>query len=250
MGSGHAATWFAVGVEQHLDTLKKKHWAGYVGLGRKSYPDSYLPYQRAATVVVDQEFHHHFHRHWKYSLALSFREHDEYRASAPYDHATPGMKQEIRVYGRFSYVLSRSTWKLVATLRQDVRKFYTPDFVPWNLDVQLRTRFRSQAILYLDRQKNTRLTASCEQLFATSRTSNTHHWGPFRYTDSRFGLFLSKRPGQLPFVFSVGYMNDLLERKDPRALHFLALSAVWQNPFGPPKNNRRNGSSGPNEQHY
>ena len=90
MGSGHAATWFAVGVEQHLDTLKKKHWVGYVGLGRKGYPDSYLPYQRAATVVVDQEFHHHFHRHWKYSLALSFREHDEYRASAPYDHATPG----------------------------------------------------------------------------------------------------------------------------------------------------------------
>ncbi|MBK9765163.1 MAG: DUF2490 domain-containing protein [Flavobacteriales bacterium] len=245
LGRGHTATWFAVGVEQQLDTLEKMHWVGYVGLGRKSDPNDYIPYHSQAILVVNQEFYHQFRRHWQYSLAVSYREQDEYAARAPYDHVDPSMKQEFRVYGRYSYLLNRTKWKFAATLRQEARKFYMLDFQPWEEDLQLRTRFRLQATWHLDQHKNTKLIISSEQLFATSREAHTQNSARLRYTESRFCLFLSSRPGDLPFVFSVGYMNNLLGRTTLQTVHYLALSAVWQNPFGMRNSNGREQSHQP-----
>lgn len=232
LGEGNTASWFAVGLKQQLDPLRKMNWVGYVGMGRKSGPDGNLPYRHPAILVVNQEFSHLLHRHWQYSLGLSYREQHEYARRPPYEHAEPGKKEEIRIYGRLTYLLSRSKWKFSATLRQEGRKFYTPDLVPWEEDLQLRTRTRIQATRYVDQRKRTKLIASAEQLFATSRELALRDWSPLAYTESRFSLFLAYHPEELPFEFSVGYMNNLLGRSAPSSIHYIALSVVWQNPFG------------------
>ncbi len=230
LGVAHTATWLALGLRQHLDTLERQQWVAYVGVGRKSDPTDYLPYHRPAIIVLNQEYYHRVRRHWQYALAVSYREQDEYRAVAPFEHGDPRMRQEFRVYGRWSWLLKRHRWKFAATLRQELRLFYTPDFMPWEEDLQLRTRFRMQVAWDLNTARTVSLSASAEPLFATSRaTSGACDWSPLAYGESRFGLFLSWR--LQPLVLSVGYMNNLLDDALPHDVHYVSMCAVWEDPF-------------------
>lgn len=233
LGRAHTAFWCALGFRQQLDTLRRKQWTGYVGLGRKSDPDDYRPLHRPAIIVVDQAFTHRFHRHWQYSLAVSYRQQDEYAAGAPFDHAEPGMRREFRGYGRFTFLMGRHRLKLAATLRQEVRLFYAPDLTPWEEDLELRTRFRLQGTWVLNTKGTTRLVVSGEPLFAAGREHEPGHpWVPVHYTESRFCCFLTTHPTPLPLEVGLGYMNDLVAPASPRDVHYVALSVVWEDPFG------------------
>lgn len=203
----------------------------YIGVGRKSNPDNYDPFYKPAILVINQEFYHQFHRTWQYSLALSYRRQDEYLDNAPYEHNNPKLKQEFRLYGRFSYIFSTSRIKLVPTFRQEFRKFYSPDFQNINENFQFRSRFRLQLTANLDSKKRHRLIASSEQLFSISKENTPDTWTEFNYRESRFSLYYSYSPKTVPFIFSVGYMNNLVGQKNPYDVHYLAFDIVIENPF-------------------
>lgn len=242
LGKAHTADWFAFGVRQELDTIEGKGWQSmtYIGVGRKSNPNNYDPFYKPAILVLNQEFYHQFHNDWQYSLALSYRRQDEYLDNMPYEHDNPKLKQEFRLYGRFSYLFSTSRIKLVPTFRQEFRKFYTPDFQNISEDYQFRSRFRLQLTVNLDSKKTHRLIASSEQLFSISKGNTPDNWTDFNYRESRFSLYYSYSPKALPFIFSVGYMNNLIGQKNPYDVHYLAFDIVIENPFKLQQRNKDN----------
>ena len=242
LGKAHTADWFAFGVRQELDTIERKGWQSmsYIGLGRKSNPDNYDPFYKSAILVLNQEFYHQFHNDWQYSFALSYRRQDEYLDNSPYEHDIPKLKQEFRLYSRVSYIFKTSRIKLVPTFRQEFRKFYTPDFQNISEDYQFRSRFRLQLTVNLDSKKTHRLIASSEQLFSISKNNTPDTWTDFNYRESRFSLYYSYSPKTLPFIFSVGYMNNLVGQKNPYDVHYLAFDIVIENPFKLQQRNKDN----------
>lgn len=233
LGKAQNAAWFAVGVRQELDTIEGKGWQSmsYIGVGHKSNPDNYNPFHNPGILVLNQEFYHQFHSNWQYSLALSYRRQAEYLDEAPYERADPRMQQEFRFYSRFSYIFNSQRVKLVPTLRQDFRKFYDPDFGRVDETIQLRTRFRLQITTTLDNKEQHRIVAGSEQLFATSKLISTDTWTGFKYNESRFTLYYSYTPSDSPFIFNIGYMNNLIGNQKPFSVHHLAFDIIIENPF-------------------
>lgn len=242
LGNAKTASWFAIGVRQELDTIAGKGWQSmsYLGIGRKSTPDSYNLFQKQAIWVVNQEFYHQFHHNWQYSMALSYRKQDEYLKEAPYYHDNPQWKQEFRLYGRMSYLLSAKRIKFIPTFRQEFRKYYTPDFHNLEENFQLRSRLRLQLKINLDAQKIHRLIVSSEQLFSISKKSFEKQWTGFNYNESRFSLYYSYSPKTIPLIFNVGYMNNLLGAKKAHSVHYLAFDIIIENPFKLQKRSKEN----------
>ncbi len=233
LGKANTADWFAFGIRQELDTIESKGWQSmsYIGLGRKSNPDNYDPLFKRTIFVINQEFYHQFHSRWQYSVALSYRRQDEYLNNPPYEHSNPGLKQEFRFYGRFSYILKTARIKFVPTLRQEFRKFYTPGFKNLTENYQFRSRFRLQLTVNFDSKKTRRLIVSSEQLFSISKETPPNTWTGFNYRESRFSLYYSLLPKTLPFIFSIGYMNNLVGLTKTYDVHYLAFDIVIENPF-------------------
>ncbi len=119
----------------------------YIELGRKSDPDTYNPYHKFAILMLNEEFYNQFHKHWQYFVAFSYRKQNEYLEQAPYDLGSPNFEREFRLYSRFSYIHKTPRLKLAATLRQEFRKFYEPNFTNWSENYQLRSRLWAQAAL-------------------------------------------------------------------------------------------------------
>lgn len=233
LGKANTANWLAIGVRQELDTITNKGWQSmtYFGFGQKSNPNNNNPFSKPAIYVINQEFYHQFHKTWQYSFAISYRSQDEYLDTAPYEHKPQKTKQELRTYGRFSYIYKTSRIKLVPTFRQEFRKFYSPDFKNTTEDYQLRLRIRLQATLNLDQNKTHRLILSSEQLFSISKENTPNTWTDFNYRESRFSLYYSYSPQALPLIFSIGYINNLVGYKNPYDVHYLAFDIVVENPF-------------------
>jgi hypothetical protein len=232
LGVAHTVEWAAFGVRQDLDSLHRWQSMSYVGLGRKSNPDNYNLLYKPAILVLNQEFYRRFGKHWQQSFALSYRHQDVYAEQAPFEHTNPPFEQEFRAYSRLSYLLETPRLKFVPTLRQEFRKFYTPAFTEEEELVQLRTRLRLQLTVGLDAAGVHRLIGSSEQLFSTSRLSYPRRWTTFAYQESRFTLYYSLSPKELPFTFDVGYMANRLGTTSPLVVHYLALDVIWKNPFG------------------
>lgn len=203
----------------------------YLGLGSISQPDDFDPYRKPATFVVNQEFYHQLHKNWQYSLALSYRRQHEYQDESPYAHDTPDIRHEFRTYGRISYSLKSSRIKFTSTFRQEFRKYFSsaPDQSYENF--QLRSRFKLQLAIHLDNRKQHRLTAGSEQLFAVSKKENPAQWTAFEYKESRFSLYYSYSPLQLPLTFSAGYMYNLVGKQYPYDVHYFAFDITVENPF-------------------
>ncbi len=233
LGRAKAASWFALGIRQELDTIEGKGWQSmsYIGLGRISNPDNYALFQKQAILVVNQEFYHQFHHNWQYSFALSYRRQDEYLDDYPYTHDSPRQKQEFRTYVRASYTYKKGPIKLVPTLRQEFRKYYAPDFSRVSEDFQFRTRARLQLKVNLDAQKIHRLIFSSEQLCSISKKNYPNRWTDFNYRESRFSVYYSVSPKSIPVIFNVGYMNNLIGNKNPYSVHYLAADIIIENPF-------------------
>ena len=235
LGEANTASWFAFGVRQSLDSASKIQSFTYVGLGRTSNPITNNPVQQQAIFVLNQEFYHRFHKHWHYSLALSYRNQNEYEAAAPYEAASPAHQQEIRVYGRYMYQLKVRNFKFVATYRQEFRSFFEPDFTQVDTRYQLRSRFRLQASLTLDENKVHRISASVEALFSSSQSTDPeNHWSTFAYKETRLCFYYSIDPKNSSLIYNIGYMNDLLGRgTDLKSVSYIAFDVIWENPFKP-----------------
>lgn len=232
-GKANTANWLALGLRQELDTVPGNEWQSmtYVGFGQKSNPDNNNPFYKPAIFILNQEFYHRFHKAWQYSVALSYRRQDEYLDISPYKHATPKIEQEFRAYGRFSYLLKSSRIEFIPTFRQDLRKFYAPDFDKTSEDFQFRSRFRLQFVFHLNKNKTQKLVANSEQLFSISKMTTANQWTNFGYRESRFSFYYSLSPKALPLTLNIGYMNNLVGSKTVFDVHHFAFDIIVKNPI-------------------
>ena len=122
-------------------------------------------------------------------------------------------------------------WK--TTIRQEYRKFFNPDFTKSSEDYQLRTRFKTQLNIDLGTQKLHHIIGSAEAFFSTSkRNQPADEWTKFEYKESRFSLFYSLTPKEIPFTFDVGYGYNLIGKGSNKVdVNILALGVIWSNPF-------------------
>ena len=232
LGNTNLSTWGAFALRQALDTTSQKQSVTYIGFAGISHPDNYNAFQKPGMLIINEEFYHQFHKSFQYSVALSYRRQHEYIDIAPFEKNEPSIKQEFRVYSRSSFLWKNSNLKFVGTFRQEFRKFFTPDFQDWNETYQFRSRVRSQLALNLDKNKIHKLILSAELLFSVSKTlSPTPTWSKFNYREGRFCLYYSIDPKKYPFIFNIGYMNNLVGTKNPHSGHYAALDIIWENPL-------------------
>ena len=231
LGIAKTASWLAVGLRQSLDSTQKKQSMTYFGLGRMSDPNTTNSFKKPAIFIINQEFYNTFHKRWQYSAAISYRRQNEYLKQSPYSEANPDIKQELRIYGRLSHMWISSRFKFTLTYRQDFRKFFAPDFTEWSESYQFRSRLRGQLTVNLVPTKVHRLIVSAEALFSASRGEVQKSLRNFNYRESRLCVYYSHSPKQIPFVFNLGYMNNLLGNSSYTYVHFIALDIIWENPF-------------------
>lgn len=231
LGTTKTAFWSAIGVSQKLDA--KNSSMTYIGLGRISDPEGDSnPIKKQSILVLNQEFYHKFARKWQYSYALSYRRQDKYESEAPYELKSPAIQQEFRLYGRLTYTTKFGTVKWKNTVRQEARKFFTPDFEEVHNGIQLRTRFKTQANVPLDNDSGNSLIGSAEALFAVNDDSHTG-WDTFGYKESRFCLYYQHAMHSAPITFDIGYMNDLMggHGQHLKDANYLAVDIIFENIF-------------------
>ncbi|HVD96638.1 MAG TPA: hypothetical protein VNB90_00445 [Cytophagaceae bacterium] len=231
LGESNTAAWFAFGIRQRLDSANHKQFVSYAGLGRISGLGSKYLLNKQSIIVINEEYYNQFRKHRQYSLALSYRNQRKYEDLPPYESSNPAAKQEFRLYGRYSYLWSKSDWKLVVTFRQEIRKFLAPDFQNWDETLQLRSRLRTQLTFTLDQNKVHKLILSAEALGSVSQYAVPSHWSRFGYHESRFCFYYSLDPKNSSLVYSIGYMNNLLGTNTLKDVHYLAFDIIWENPF-------------------
>lgn len=233
LGDTRTASWFALSFKQDLGAPEAKDWQSvtYLGAGTMSNPDSRNPFDKPAIFIVNQEFKKRFQQHWEYTLAVSYRRQNEYADDPPYEKSDPAIKQEFRLYGRLSYTLKFSSAEITPALRQEIQRYYTPGFHNFPEIMRLRSRFRLKFSIPVDKDKKHRILLFSEQLFSTSQMNSTKQWTRFRYQDSRFSLYYSWSPADVPLTFNVGYMNNLKGTKSPVSIHHFGLDISWHNPF-------------------
>ena len=242
LGDANTCSWVAFGVRQKLDSADKTQSFTYIGMGRESNPSDYNLAKKPAIWVINQEFFRKLRKHWQYSVALSYRQQNEYSDTAPFEKENPGVKQEFRLYGRFAYTKQMNRFKFTTTFRQEFRKFYRQDFENWSEDEQLRSRFRQQISFNIDKNKVHRLLLNAEALCSISQenTGGQKEWTAFDYHESRFSFYYTYAPQTSPFLYSIGYMNNLLGKDSFIDVHYLAFDIIWENPFKKKKERFKN----------
>lgn len=232
LGDVDAGSWMALGLKQNMGK-ENSGWTSstYIGAGRKSTPDRKNPFEKHAILVLNQEFYHRFHSRWEYSIAASYRRQDLYKEDAPATHDDPRFKQEMRLYGRMSYLLNISALEITPTFRQEVMKYYTPDFSDFSESMRIRSRFRIKLSFPFDTAKVHRLSLYSEQLFSMSQSGISGDWGPFQYSDSRFAAYYTFSPRQAPFSVNIGYMCNVAERRSDNTGHYVGVDLILKNIF-------------------
>lgn len=231
MGDGCTNSWFAMGLNQRLSSRNKWVSKTNIGVGRCSEIDRRNPFQHQGMFIFSQAFGTTFKNNWEYGFGVSYRRKNKYKMSPSFSPADPAVVQEFRGQGEISYAITRSRLKLTPSLKQEVRKFYTPAFHTATKQVELRTRFRLKFALYIDKKKVHSLTVISEQLFPSSQLSDTKKWDNFGYSESRFSLFYSCSPSQLPLSFDIGYTNQLLGFHNAHSNHYFTIDVRLSNLF-------------------
>lgn len=241
LGKTNLSSWIAVGVKQDLDSIKDKGWSSstYAGIGRVSNQNSHNPFKYPGVFIINQEFYNRFHYRWEYSLALSYRKQDVYLKDVPYSHADPPYKNELRLYSRFSYLWKTNFMDITPTVRQEVSKYYTPEWSDFSEDWRLRTRFRLKFDIPLNNKENKRFILYSEQLFSTSRNQTSGSWSQFKYADSRFSFYFSMSPQNIPVTFNFGYMLNWINATPNYTGHYFAIDVILKNPFSVPANKQK-----------
>jgi hypothetical protein len=234
MGPGKTASWTAAGLRQDLDAVGRWESMSYVGFGTISNRNNANLYEKPAILVLNQEFYDQFRKDLVYSFAVSYRRQNEYESEPPFRAADPPIRQEFRLYGRFSHVSKFSAVKWVNTFRSEIRNFF-PRHTGNDAEVlQFRLRLRSQVRWTIDDEGIHGLIGSAEILASVGKLEQTG-WTDFDYREMRFCLYYSLNPKGLPVGFDFGYMNNLLGSEKPLYdVHYLAIDVTWNNPFGTP----------------
>lgn len=228
LGEANTASWFAIGLEQNIDKNEMISSATHFGLGRISDPDDYNLVKKQSIYVVNEEVSHRFHKNWKYAVALSYRWQNKYMDTPPYALDTPNARQELRIYGRFSYLNSLDQFNYSFSYRPEIRFFYNPDFSTATKNTQFRSRFRGKASFNLNPLNTHKIITTVELLFSTTKTDN---WSQFEYQETRLCLYYSVGFPKQKITLNIGYMNNLLGKSSITAVHYLALDIAIKNPF-------------------
>ncbi|MBQ4915343.1 DUF2490 domain-containing protein [Maribacter sp. MMG018] len=229
LGKTNTVSWFAIGVKQKLNEKGSVSSATHFGLGRISDPDNYNLFQKQSIYVINEEVTNHFKEHWAYSVALSYRWQNKYKTTAPYESDNPDARQEIRAYGRFSYLGTFNTINYSIDFRPEYRRFYDPDFTQATENTQFRSRFRAKMTFDLNSLKTDKFITTAEFLFSTTKTSS---WSAFEYKETRLCLYYSHTVPKLKTTFNIGYMNNILGKSAITDVHYLAFDVAIKNPFG------------------
>jgi len=231
LGDGRTASWFAVGARQDLNREKTWQSMSYLGFGRKSNPDNTDLLFKPAISVLNQEFYHPFRKHWQTSFALSYRRQQEYEETYPFATKEPSLQQEFRMYARLSRSVKIKRFTLTPTIRQEIRRFFQPNFGNTTEPLQFRSRLRMQLSTTIDAEKEHKLMLSSEQLFSFKQANDSKEWSSFSYNESRFMLYYSYSPKDANLIFDVGYMHNLIGKHAPSSVHYLAFDVILKNPF-------------------
>lgn len=236
-GNTNVATVFTFGIKQDMNRKDGIGWMSdsYIAISRQSSQGSKNMFEKPGFFIINQEFYNRFLPNWEHSIALSYRRENRFSDEEPFEAENPAFKNEFRLYGRFSYLFKSKFVEITPTLRQEFMKYYNPDFTHYNETFRMRTRFRVKFTFNLTEDKVHKLALYSEQLFSTSLYNSADGLSDFAYDDSRFTLFYSYSPAEIPFTFNVGYMNSLIGYEKPYSIHNFALDVIWKNPFKPKK---------------
>jgi hypothetical protein len=228
LGETHSAYWSAAGIRQKIN--EKNTSLTYIGTGRISGPEEENPLDKPSIFVVNEEMYHKINTAWQYSYALSYRRQHHYSHLVTNPHDAE-IHQEYRAYGRLSYSSTFGAFKWKNTLRQEVRKFFNPEFGDIENSLQLRTRLKTQFSAALNNTSSSAITASAEALFSIPHDA-AENWGNYEYKESRFCLYYTYHPKELPVTFDLGYMNDLIGKgHEVTDANYLAFDIILENPF-------------------
>ena len=224
----NTAEWLALALKQNLNKSKTVSSTTYVGHSSSSNIDYSNPFKQNALYVVNEEISHHFKKHWKYSGALSYRWQNFYDHTSPYHKNTSRSRQEIRTYGRFSYLTKINTLDFSLTYRPELRFFYTSNFTPYQKSIQFRSRLAGKLSAPLNAKKTKKLIFATELLFSTSKAKE---WSKWAYHESRFSIYYSVFFPKQKFIVNLGYMNNLLGADFSKDTHYFAFDITIKNPF-------------------
>lgn len=231
LGEADAATWFALGLRQDINTKQSIESMTYIGIGAKTIELEGLYDNKPAIFVFNQEFFHEINKSIDLSYAASYRRQMEYEYDSSKNSTQTSTQQEFRIYGRFAYTFKLGKVKFKQTARQEFRHFVDQNFNNTVEPLQFRSRLKSQISFYIDQQNQHKLTAGTEVLFSTSKNQTTKDWSDIKYKEARFTLFYTYTPAKTPIAISIGYMNNLIEKHTTHAVHYASVDVVWENPF-------------------
>ncbi|MNK04953.1 hypothetical protein D3C87_228270 [compost metagenome] len=223
--------WFALGLDQQLDSAGKFSSMTYLGIAGQSNVDNINVFERFGILVLNEEVKFKFRPTWSVSLAASYRHQNEYEKVSPYLAAEDKFKQEFRVYSRITKSWKKK-WIPSIAFRQEFRKFYNPEFRDWKVSSAFRSRLKFQSEFALSRNKRFSVIAGCEFLFSTEFQEKTQEWKHFEYGETRLSAVLTYKSKNGKWMYGIGYMDDLLHvDAGEKSVNYITLSLILNNIF-------------------
>lgn len=233
--------WTAVGFSQALNP--KWTTITYLGGARMSDPDSWSPVQKQSIGVFDQSFQYKFNSTWQASLAASIRLQNKYEEEAPYEPKDPSYRYELRYYGRLYYKKNLGRFAMTYSFRPEFRTFYTPDWTPPVMPVELRFRLKAQTSLPINKSKTNYIVGGNEILTAVDEytvappTDHHHNWSTYHFTEDRFSMFFRHIFTKSDVILDLGVMEQFKAGGHFDPISYLSFDLLFQNPFTRHKKN-------------
>jgi hypothetical protein len=229
------ATWAALGFSQQLNP--KWSLTAYLGGARVSNPDSWFPLKKQSIAVYNHEFQYKFNPKWQASICSSIRLQNKYEEEFPYEAALQAYRWEIRYYGRLYRKQQIGKWNMTYSFRPEFRTFYSPDWAPSPIPIELRFRLKAQASIPLNTAKSNFLLGANEFLSTIDEyTLNTpagreHEWSNYQFTEDRLSVYFRHVFKEQDVILDLGVMEQFKTGSDFDAVSYVAFDLLIQNPF-------------------
>ncbi len=233
LDGANTSSWSALGFNQTY----AKRWSTvvYLGFETQSNRATYNAFQNKAISVLNQETSYKLSKQWMLALCTSFRNQNIYDEEAPYALSTPGLRREIRWYGRLFYRRQVGKMALACSFRPEYRLFYTPDWQAWPSQKQWRFRFKVQGTWPLNKERNLGFVLANEWLLATQQQGQEEGrtWTPLHFTEDRFTTFLRKHFFEESITADLGCMHQIQHGNQGWTYTFyVSADLIINNPFG------------------
>jgi hypothetical protein len=223
--------WFAIGLDQKLDSAGRFSSMTYFGIAAQSTVENTNVFEHLGIFVINEEVKFRFKPTWSVSLAASYRHQNEFEKTFPYLAAEDQFKQEFRVYSRITKSWKKKGVPSIA-IRQEYRKFYDPEFRDWKVSAAFRSRLKFQSEFNLVPSKRLTAIVGCEFLFSTEFQEKNQEWKHFEYGETRLSAIISYYSKNHKISYNIGYMNDLLHvPAGERSVHYISTSIIFKNLF-------------------